>query len=137
MITLLTGKKGSGKTKKLIELSNKAVQESNGSVVVLEKGLKLTYDISHKARLVDTDAYRIKGTESLSGFISGLCAGNHDITDLLVDSTLKITGTQASEIGELVEYLEKLSESDQVKIVLSVSCSDDEVPENISKYILK
>ena len=57
MITLLIGKKGSGKTKKLIELANEAVQNSNGNVVVIEKGLKLTYDISHKARLVDSDAY--------------------------------------------------------------------------------
>ena len=57
MITLLTGKKGSGKTKKLIDLANAAVEKSNGNVVVVEKGLKLTYDISHAARLVDIDAY--------------------------------------------------------------------------------
>ena len=65
MITLLIGKKGSGKTKKLIELANEAVQNSNGNVVVIEKGLKLTYDISHKARLVDSDAYGIEGLDAL------------------------------------------------------------------------
>ena len=71
MITLLIGKKGSGKTKKLIELANEAVQNSNGNVVVIEKGLKLTYDISHKARLVDSDAYGIEGLDALVGFVSG------------------------------------------------------------------
>lgn len=60
MITLLTGKKGSGKTKKLIELANAALETSKGCVVVIEKGLKLTYDISHAARLVDADAYKFK-----------------------------------------------------------------------------
>ena len=72
MITLLIGKKGSGKTKKLIELANEAVKNSNGNVVVIEKGLKLTYDISHKARLVDSDAYSIEGLDALVGFISGI-----------------------------------------------------------------
>ena len=76
MITLLIGKKGSGKTKKLIELANEAVKNSNGNVVVIEKGLKLTYDISHKARLVDSDAYSIEGLDALVGFISGICAAN-------------------------------------------------------------
>ena len=92
MITLLIGKKGSGKTKKLIELANEAVQNSNGNVVVIEKGLKLTYDISHKARLVDSDAYGIEGLDALVGFVSGICAANYDVTDVFVDSTLKITG---------------------------------------------
>ena len=88
MITLLIGKKGSGKTKKLIELANEAVKNSNGNVVVIEKGLKLTYDISHKARLVDSDAYSIEGLDALVGFISGICAANYDVTDIFVDSTL-------------------------------------------------
>ena len=61
MITLLTGKKGSGKTKKLIEMANAALEKTNGNVVVVEKGLKLTYDISHAARLIDIDAYDVKG----------------------------------------------------------------------------
>ena len=92
MITLLIGKKGSGKTKKLIELANAAVESSKGNVVVIEKGLKLTYDISHEARLVDSDAYGIQGKDALVGFISGICAANYDVTDIFIDSTLKITG---------------------------------------------
>ena len=71
MITLLTGKKGSGKTKKLIDLANAAVEKSNGNVVVVEKGLKLTYDISHAARLIDIDAYDVQGGKGLYGFLAG------------------------------------------------------------------
>ena len=92
MVTLIVGKKGTGKTKKLINLTNDAVEASNGNVVVIEKGSKLTYDVTHKARLIDTEQYAITGYDAFFGFLSGLCAGNYDLTDVLVDSTLKIGG---------------------------------------------
>jgi Primosomal protein N'' (replication factor Y) - superfamily II helicase len=136
MIRLLTGKKGSGKTKKLIELANKALEESKGCVVVLEKGLKLTYDISHKARLVDTDAYSILSEEGLYGFISGICAGNYDVTDILVDSTLKIIGKEPAMLSKFVEELKKLNSAADVSIVLSVSASDEEIPDELKEFIL-
>ena len=104
MITLLIGKKGSGKTKKLIENANNAVAKSSGNVVVIEKGLKLTYDISHKARLIDTDAYAINGADAMFGFISGICAGNYDVTDIFVDSTLKIIGNDIAGSGGQRQY---------------------------------
>ena len=90
MVTLLIGKKGAGKTKKLIALANEAVAASSGNVVVIEKGAKLTYDVTHKARLIDTEQYNISGYDMLYGFLSGICAGNYDVTDILVDSTFKI-----------------------------------------------
>ena len=76
MVKLIVGKKGTGKTKKLISLANEAVENSNGNVVVIEKGAKLTYDVTHKARLIDTEQYSISGYEAFFGFLSGLCAGN-------------------------------------------------------------
>lgn len=137
MITLLTGKKGSGKTKKLIEMANKAIETSKGSVVVIEKGLKLTYDISHKARLVDSDAYLIESVASLYGFVSGICAGNYDVTDILIDSTLKIVNSDASAVEVLVNEFKKISAIANVNIVLSVSASDDEVPASLHEFICK
>ena len=89
MITLILGKKGSGKTKRLIDMCNKATAESKGNVIFIEKDSTLTYDISHAARLVVADEYGIKGFEAFYGFIAGMCAGNYDITDIFVDSTLK------------------------------------------------
>lgn len=135
MVTLLIGNKGSGKTKRLIERANHAVENSEGSVVVLEKKLKMTYDISHKARLVDTDAYQIKTADALYGFISGICAGNYDVTDLLVDSTLKITHSGADGIEDLVVRLDQLSENNKANFVLSVSASPEELPETLRKYV--
>ncbi|WP_099204410.1 hypothetical protein [Scatolibacter rhodanostii] len=137
MITLLTGGKGSGKTKKLIELTDKAVETSKGSVVVIEKGLKMTYDISHEARLVDSDAFNIVGADELFGFVSGICAGNYDVTDILIDRTLKIIDADASALDHLVENFKHLSECSHVNLVFSVSASDEEIPASLQEFILK
>lgn len=135
MITLLVGKKGSGKTKKLIEKANSAVETSKGNVVVIEKGLKLTYDVDHKARLIDVDAYGIEGLDAMIGFVSGICAGNYDVTDILIDSTLKIIGTDPADLEKLVDVFGKLSESAEANMVLSVSAAAEEIPESIAKYV--
>ena len=132
MITLLIGKKGSGKTKKLIELANEAVQNSNGNVVVIEKGLKLTYDISHKARLVDSDAYGIEGLDALVGFVSGICAANYDVTDVFVDSTLGV-----EEVEPLTAKLKTLSESSNVNICLLISAAAEELPASVREFVAK
>ena len=137
MITLLTGKKGSGKTKKLIDMANAAVEKSDGNVAVVEKGLKLTYDISHSARLIDIDSYDVKGGKGLYGFLAGICAGNYDVTYIFVDSTLKITGSGAEVMAPLVEELKKLSQESGANIVLSVSAADEEIPESVKDCVAK
>ena len=134
MITLLIGKKGSGKTKKLIELANEAVQNSNGNVVVIEKGLKLTYDISHKTRLVDSDAYGIEGLDALVGFVSGIDASNVKVKD---DSTLKITGKGVEEVEPLTAKLKTLSESSNVNICLLISAAAEELPASVREFVAK
>ncbi len=137
MVTLLTGKKGSGKTKKLIELAKEAVEKSNGNVVLIEKGQKLTYNLPYSVRLIDSDAYDVKGADALLGFISGICAGNYDVTDIFVDSTLKITGTDASVTEALVDGLKKLSSSAETNFVLSISAGEEEIPASVQDCVLK
>lgn len=137
MITLLTGKKGSGKTKRLIEATNAAVAASKGNVVVIAKGANLTYDITSQARLINIENYGIAGVEAMTGFVKGICAGNYDVTDILIDSTLKIIGTDLAALEAMVQTLEVLAEKASVKIVLSVSASDDEIPAAIAQYIAK
>ncbi len=137
MVTLLVGKKGSGKTKKLIENANEAVKNSNGNVVVIEKGLKLTYDISHQARLIDTEAYSIQGVDALFGFISGICAGNYDVTDMFVDSTLKIIGDDMNVLAAFIQKIDVLSKQAEVKVTLSVSADEKDIPESLGAIISK
>ena len=132
MVTLLIGKKGSGKTKKLIALANEAVKNSSGNVVVIEKGQKLTYDVTHKARLIDTEQYSINGYDMLYGFISGICAGNYDVTDILVDSTFKICPEAIGGLDEFTKKLQDLSETSSTNIVLLISADESDIPDSIN-----
>ncbi len=130
MVTLILGKKGSGKTKKLMELCNAAVAQSKGNVVFIEKDNTLTYDVNHQVRLVSAADFAIEGFEAFYGFIAGMCAGNYDITDIFVDSTLKIGGT---DMAQLETFVEKMSHLD-VKTVLSVSADKSEIPARIAEF---
>ncbi|MGI6260650.1 MAG: hypothetical protein ACOYJR_02290 [Acutalibacteraceae bacterium] len=132
MITLIVGKKGSGKTKKLIQLANDAVKASSGNVVCIEKGAKLTYDIDHKARLVDIEQYNVSGFDALFGFLSGICAGNYDVTDIFVDSTLKIAGDDMNQLADFVQSLNTLAQFSETKITLSISADVQDIPESIN-----
>lgn len=131
MIHVIAGKKGSGKTKKLIERANEAVSQSSGNVVVIEKGNKLTYDISHDARLIDIDEYGIQGADALGGFICGICAGNYDVTDIYVDSTLKIIGQDLKSLTSFVEKMDALSSLADMKITLLISADESLLPQEI------
>ena len=132
MIKLFIGSKGSGKTKTLIELTNNAAQTSNGSVVCIEKGDKLKHEITYKARLIDTDAYAVSDAEALYGFIAGILASNSDITDIFVDSSLKICGNDVAAFENMLPKLEKIA--DGVNVVMSASIAVEEAPEGIKKY---
>jgi energy-coupling factor transporter ATP-binding protein EcfA2 len=132
MVTLIIGRKGSGKTKKLIQLANEAVAKSSGNVVVIDKGAKLTYDVTHKARLIDTDVYGIKGYDMLLGFISGICAGNYDVTDIFVDSTFKICPEAVNGLEAFVVKLNALEEESGAQITLLVSSGDAELPAELA-----
>lgn len=133
MINVIVGKKGSGKTKKLIESANEAVSKSSGNVVVIEKGDTLTYDISHDVRLIDIDEYGIQGADALGGFICGVCAGNYDVTDVYVDSTLKIIGQDMSALTSFSEKMNALSSLFSVQITLLLSADESLLPPEIKK----
>ncbi|MBQ2676215.1 MAG: hypothetical protein IJF54_02280 [Clostridia bacterium] len=137
MISLIIGKKGSGKTKHLIDNVNEAVKTSKGNVVCIEKGSKLTYDISHAARLVDTDVYGINGDTSLYGFLAGICAGNYDVTDIFVDATLKIIGRDYDIVADFISRVSALAEESNTRFTFTISCDESELPDKVFDYARK
>ena len=132
MIKLFIGGKGSGKTKTLIEMVNNAVNESKGNVICIEKGDKLIHDITYKARLVDTDEYAIVDADALYGFIAGILASNSDITDLFVDSALKIIGNDVVAFDGMLKKLDKITKN--VNLVMTSSITVEECPDSIKAY---
>ena len=132
MIKLFIGGKGSGKTKTLIEMVNNAVTESKGNVICIEKGDKLIHDITYKARLIDTDAYAVLDADALYGFIAGILASNSDITDVFVDSALKIIGNDVIAFEGMLKKLEKITAD--VNLVMTSSIAVEDAPEAIKAY---
>lgn len=135
MMTLILGKKGSGKTKKLLDLCATATAESKGNVVFIEKDSTLTYNLSHKTRLVVSDEYGIADFDAFYGFIAGMIAGNYDITDVFVDSTLKIGGRDMAKLNDFLRQVAALCEKANAHIVFSVSAEKEELPEALWEYI--
>ena len=133
MIKILIGGKGSGKTKTLIELTNNAAETSKGCVICIEKGDKLTHEITYKARLVDSDYYLVNDAEALFGFIAGILASNSDITDIYVDAVLKICAGDVDAFAAILPKLAKLTEG--VNLVMSASIPVEECPEAIKAYV--
>jgi len=135
MVKLILGLKGSGKTKQLIELVKKAVEEEHGDVVCLEKGTKLTYDIPHKARLISVSQYSFGSYDFLKGFISGLNASNYDVSHVFLDSLQKIVDTEdAAQLEEFMDWLNRFAEKESVKFTITYSVDPALVSEGVRKF---
>ena len=133
MVKLIVGKKGTGKTKTLIEQVNAAAEASKGCVICIEKGLTLNKDITHKVRLVDTDSYKISGATSLYGFIAGVAASNYDITDVFLDSTLRIGGG-VEALEDLILGVAALAEAGNFNFTATISLAPEEIPASLHKF---
>ncbi len=140
MISLIIGKKGTGKTKVLVEHVNDAVHVSSGNVVCVEKETKLTYDVNYRARLIATDVFAISGYDAFYGFLSGICAGDHDITDIFVDATYRIANDNDRTGEALAEFLEKVNELSKIsdtKFTFTISSDLEDLPESMFAYCEK
>ncbi len=135
MLKLIIGAKGSGKTKTLIELVNEALKETKGSVVCIEKGDKLRFDISYQCRLIDTDEYHVFNAETLYGFVAGILASNHDVSDLFIDSALKICENDQPAFDIFLGKVEALVEKHNVKCVITSSLPVEDATEVEKKYL--
>ena len=135
MVKLIMGLKGSGKTKTLVELVKKAVEEEHGDVIVIEKDRNLTFDIPYTARLIYASEYSINSNVLLRGFISGLHAGNYDITHVFIDNFYKMLDDASDDaVVSFLEWLDKFSKREKVSFTISASSEPDTVDERLRKY---
>ena len=138
MVSIIMGLKGSGKTKKLVELVREAVNEEAGDVVCIEKERKLTFDIPYQARLIDAGVYDIGSYEFLKGLICGVHAGNYDITHFFVDNFYKLVNDKSVDtLVSFLAWLDAFSNAENISFVISISADPAEMPESVTKYMMK
>lgn len=136
MVKLIVGSTGSGKTKTIIEMVNTAVKEEKGSVVCIAKGDKLKFDISHGARLVNVRDYIADGVKGLLGFVSGIHAGNYDITQIYIDSLYKILDSRDPVAAEaFLKELDAFSSKHSVSFIVALSEDETTITESMKKYL--
>ena len=129
MVKTIIGNKGSGKTKKLVDLVIEAVNEANGDVVVIEKDRKLTFDIPYQARLIDAGVYDIGSYEFLKGAICGIHSGNYDITHIFIDNFFKLVKDKSDEAATtFFTWLCGFAEREHIDFVVSVTCDKETAP---------
>jgi len=135
MLKLMIGVKGTGKTKTLIEMVNSAVNTSNGAVVCIEKGDKLRYDIKYQARLINTEEFMISDAQSLYGFVAGILASNHDVTELFIDSALKICNNDMASFEKMLDELAALVAKTGTTLFITSSMPVEEASDTVKKYL--
>ena len=135
MIHVIMGLKGSGKTKKLIDGINAAVAQASGDVVCIEYGKKLTYDVTYKVRLVDSQEYGIKSVEMLKGFLSGMHAGNFDITHVFIDNLYKTIGADLAAAEEFIAWAAKFAADNSMEITVALSEDPANASETMKQYL--
>lgn len=138
MVRLIMGISGSGKTKTLLDMVRKAVDEEHGDVVVIEAKKALTYDIPYQARLIHAEEFAVGSPDLLRGFLSGLAAGNYDITHVFIDSLFKIVGNcPAEQLAPLLDWIDKFGERENIVVTLTASASPEDYGEAVTKYIVE
>ena len=136
MIHVIMGLKGSGKTKKMLASINETVASANGDVVCIEYGKKLTYDLTYRVRLVDSKEYGINNQDKLKGFLSGLHAGNFDITNVYIDNLYKTIGNARAASEACILWCAEFAQANDMNITLSVSDDPAEASEAIKAYLV-
>ncbi len=135
MIKLIVGKKGSGKTKALIDGVNEALKTENGNIVFICNGDRHILDINHSIRLIDVENTDTETFRIFKAFICGILSQNYDITSLFIDSLFKIVPDDKDNLADFISDLDKIAEDSNVKFTICISADKSELPEAIYKYI--
>jgi len=135
MIHVIMGLKGSGKTKKLLDSVHEAVANATGDVVCIEYGKKLTYDVNYRVRLVDSKEYGISNPCMLKGFLSGLHAGNFDITHVYIDNLYKTIGNDRAAGEAFILWCAEFAKANNMEITVTVSDDPAMASEGVKKFL--
>ena len=135
MIQLIFGEKGSGKTKKILESANSTAETAKGSVAFIDIDDDYMYDLNLSVRFINATEYALSGPKMFYGFLCGIAASDHDLECILVDSFMKIVRHDLSTLEELFRQMQTFSEDHRIKLILSLSCAPEQLPDFLKPYI--
>ena len=136
MIQVIAGKKGSGKTKRLIDLTNTTAREAVSDVVFLDDDNRYMFDVDHKVRFINAEDYHINNADMFIGFLCGMLSSNFDVGTVFIDAFLKLCHTGLNETEPVVRALAELSAKHNVNFVLSLSADPEELPDFMRQYLI-
>lgn len=135
MIQIICGPKGSGKTKKIIDLANGAVASAKGHLIFITDTKRYMYDLKREIRFIDVSDYAVAGEEALCGFVKGAVAGSYDNEYVFLDGIARIAGKNLKDMAQFFYMLEKVSEMRNLKVYVTCSCAEEDLPEFTKKYL--
>ena len=136
MVNIMMGPEGSGKTKMLINAINTSVKNERGSMVCIENGDALRFDVDHRVRLIDASEYTSGSYTFLRGFISGLHAGNFDISHIFVDNLYKVARSKDPvETENFLDWCNLFSAENKVAFTFTIADDPSNPPEYIARYM--
>jgi predicted ATP-dependent serine protease len=134
LIQLIFGEKGSGKTKKILEIANQAAEQAKGSVVFIDEDERYMFDLNLSVRFINATEYALSGPKMFYGFLCGIAASDHDLEYIVIDSFMHIVQHSLDSLAEMFERLVSFSEEHGIKLVLSLSCTPDQIPDFLKAY---
>ena len=135
MIKIICGPKGSGKTKRIIDAANGAVDTAKGHLIFITDNKRYMYDLRREVRFIDVSDYSVAGEDALCGFIKGVIAGSYDNEFVYVDGVARIAGKAIKDMAQLFYMLEKVAQMRSLTIYITCSCAEEELPEFAKKYL--
>ena len=136
MIQVIAGKKGSGKTKRLIDLTNTTARDAVHDVIFLDDDNRYMFDVDHKVRFINAEDYHIHSTDMFIGFVCGILSSNFDVGYIFVDAFLKLCHADLAGTEPVVKVLSELSAKNNVNFVLSLSADPEEIPVFFRQYLI-
>ena len=135
MVKVICGPKGSGKTKRIIDAANAAVEVAKGNLIFITDTKRYMYDLRREIRFVDSSDYSIAGEDALCGFIKGVIAGGYDNEYVYVDGIARIAGKAIKDMAQFFYMMEKVAEMRDRKLYITCSCAEEELPDFAKKYL--
>lgn len=136
MIQIIAGKKGSGKTKRLIDMTNNSIKDAKADVVFIDDDNRYMFDINSKVRFINAGEYGILNAEMFLGFLCGMLAQNFDVGLIFIDAFKKLVKIDLNDTQWFLEKLSALCSKHNVDFVLSISEDPEALPEFMKGYLV-